>query len=74
MFREAIQKNIIGTFHRPRTRTGARDRETHHWHHRGQQKKHCLVSETVLCSAKRKLGLSYGYFCIHCRYSRLHFV
>jgi len=42
--------------------TGARNREMHHCHHRGQQRNHLPVSETVRGSAEGKCGLILRHF------------
>ena len=43
-------------------RTGARNRETHHWDHRGQQRNCLPLSEAVRCFAKGKCGLILRHF------------
>jgi len=42
--------------------TGAGDRETHHCHHRGQQRDHLSVSEAVCGSAEGECGLILRHF------------
>ena len=46
---------------------GARNQETHHCHHRGQQRNHLLVSEAVRGSAEWKIGTfrrPYNLYCV----------
>jgi len=54
--------------------TGARNRETHHCHHRGQLRNHLPVSEAVSGSAEGKCGLILRHFPARLvsRYSHSH--